>query len=256
MTSPPPTKLPAHTLERWRQIVSKAARAGTDISQLVQHFAEQSFSNKVSLLEHQGIHRRALTNMRQVLVREVERGEQIYKVPSKNKVDEMARPYEASRFDFLPPAPVAANAPKPRKSNIKEAPLSFSGDDHSCTIVPLKPALTNRGQLRAYLDALGQQMAKIDQEIAGVDVILNQGVRNHQAVVNELAATSRELYRVAQEVLASMPAQEAAPKALGIDPTLTYVGAPAGGPGSALPKTLNGDATEPAGNKSPPTSKR
>lgn len=211
------SKLPAATIERWRGIVQKAARTGTDISQLVQHFAEQSFQSKVALLANQGVYRRALTDMRQVVHREMQKAERAAAGSVQPKTGLLMRPYSASRFDFRPPRAGASLDPQtPRKVSIKEVPSNFAGDEHGCTIVPLRPSLTTPEQVRTYAASLVQQLEKIDKDIADIDNVLNQGVRNHQAVVDDLAATSRELYRLAQEFLAPPP------EPMGDDSTKTY----------------------------------
>lgn len=219
------TKLPTQTIERWRAIVEKAARSGTDISQLVQHFAEQSFQNKVALLANQGVHRRALTDMRQVVHREVQKAERAAAGPLQPRTSLLMRPFQASRFDFRPPRPGLAQAQQaqnPRKVSIKEVPSSFAGEEHGCTIVPLKPPLTSPDQLKTYIASLVLQLEQIDRDIIEVDTILNQGVRNHQAVVDDLAATSRELYRLAMEFLEPPPSS--APQSMGDEATMTYAG--------------------------------
>jgi hypothetical protein len=68
---------------------------------------------------------------------------------------------------------------------------------------------TKRAELEGHMQKLVAQMAAIDKEIPTIDAVLNKGLRNQQSVVNELAAVSRELYRLAQEVRVETPTKRA-----------------------------------------------
>lgn len=216
----PASKLPKATLERWEQIVVKAARSGTDIAQLVQHFAEQSYQNKVALLETQGGRRRALGQMNHTIEREAARAEAAHQAHvAAAKSDKLAKPYPAVRIDFLPPD--ATGKDKAREP-MREPPRGLTGEKAGCKVVPQDPPLTSAAALERYAAALRAQAQQTQKEMAQIDSLLNKGVRNHQAVVEELAQTSRELYRVAQQVVASLP-PGTGPQAMGgSDETKTY----------------------------------
>ena len=199
--------LPAHTVERWKQIVTKASRSGTDIAQLVQHFAEQSFQNKLTLLQTQGLRRRALSN----LLAGIERERARTQAPAAQAVkdarsDRLLRPYPAVRIDFVPPDPTRQK--EEAKPSVRQTPMALAGEGHSFKTV-LQPPLSTLAELRRYADALRAQAEQVQKEIGQLDGVLNRGMRNHQAVVEELSATSRELYRIAQETLAALPPAEA-----------------------------------------------
>lgn len=216
----PASKLPKATLERWEQIVVKAARSGTDIAQLVQHFAEQSYQNKVALLETQGGRRRALGQMHHTIEREAARAEAAHKAHvAAAKTDKLSKPYPAVRIDFLPPD---TGAKDKEREPMREPPRGLTGEKPGCKVVPQLPHLASASALERYAAALRDQAQQTQKEMAQIDSLLNKGVRNHQAVVEELAQTSRELYRVAQQVVAKLP-PGTGPQAMGgAEETKTY----------------------------------
>lgn len=216
----PASKLPKATIERWEQIVVKAARSGTDVAQLVQHFAEQSYQNKVALLETQGGRRRALSQMNHTIEREVNRANTALAAHAADtKGDKLKKPYQAVRIDFLPPE---AGGKDKKREPMREPPRGLTGEKPGCKVVPQDPPLASAAALQSYMEALQAQAQQTQKEMVQIDSLLNKGVRNHQAVVDELANTSRELYRIAQEVIANLP-QGTGPQAMGAtEETKTY----------------------------------
>jgi uncharacterized protein (DUF885 family) len=197
-------------LERWRQIVERAVRNGTDISQLVQHFAERAFENKTVSLDTQGARRRALTQMRQAVSREIGRAQKARKAHTDTKTSTLMRPYQGITLTFIPPQ----RTPKAKKTSPGHVtPLSLEGDTQASRSEPLGQKITHTADLEAYIIGLTKQGQAIDQEMAQIDEVLNRGMVNRDSTVAELSATTQELWRVAQEVAAVLQetlSQEAA----------------------------------------------
>ncbi len=196
-------------MERWRQIVQRALRNGTDISQLVQHFAERAFENKTVSLDSQGAKRRALTQMRQTLSREITRAQKVLEAHTDSKKPALLRPFQGITLTFLPPQRSA----KPVKKTAGHiTPLSMDGDTQASKSAPLPQKIATAPELITYIATLTAQGVAIDEEMAQIDEVLNRGMHNRESTVAELSATSKELWRIAQEeVLAAEVAAAKAP---------------------------------------------
>lgn len=236
-----PSKLPPQTIERWRQIVQRAVRNNTDISQLVQQFAERAFENKTVGLDSQGAKRRALTHMRQAIARELTRATKARTGHTEPKKDTLFRPYEGVTVTFVPPQKLS----KPGKKSALGAatPMSLGSDAQAYKTTPMVQKITTTVGLDGYIASLKVQASNIDQEMAQIDAVLNRGMANRDSTVAELSATTQELWRIAQEVVSL--ARENQP------PTAALPPPPAPPAESPIPEPVIAEEIVPAEQPSP-----
>jgi hypothetical protein len=188
-------QLPPETIKRWREIVASSVKAGRDISVLVQQYAEQSFNAKLTSLDNQGVRRRMLARAHSSVEKELARADGHLKAEPKSEPTYLSKFYSAHQVE-LPSADTVSPAAAGERRGDNEL-------HHTVTALP--DPFRKRAELVSHVAHLTAQLAQINTELPRIDTILNRGLKNQQAVVQELAAVSKELYRLAQEVVAELP---------------------------------------------------
>jgi hypothetical protein len=201
--SPKPggTTLPPETVRRWKDIVLRAAVNGHNISNLVQQFAEQAFNNKAAALTSQGARRRAATSLRRAVFLELERAQKFLDAQAAKGPEALSGPFAA--VSIAPRGKDDAPKALPKRRTMKQAPLALTRDAASYKTTPHEEPLRTRSALAGYVQALTSQLAQVDREIEQIDAVLNKGLQGQQSLIDELANTSRELYRIALETVAA-----------------------------------------------------
>jgi hypothetical protein len=195
----PGVALPPETVRRWKDIVLKAAVNGHNISNLVQQFAEQAFNNKSAALNNHGARRRSVGSLRKALQNEVDRAQKFLESHGQKGQEALSDPFAGVRIE--PRGPQDAKPPPKRRA--KQAPLALTRDAAGYKATPMEAPLRSRAAMDLYIKGLTSQLAQVDQELAQIDAILNKGLQGQQSLIDELANTSRELYRIAQETIAA-----------------------------------------------------
>ncbi|HET6345605.1 MAG TPA: hypothetical protein VFH51_11785, partial [Myxococcota bacterium] len=201
--SPKPggTTLPPETVRRWKDIVLRAAVNGHNISNLVQQFAEQAFNNKAAALTNQGMRRRAAASLRKAVYQELERAQKFLDAQAAKGPETLSGPFAA--VTIAPRSKDDAPKPAPKRRTVKQVPLALTREAAGYKATPHEEPLRTRSALAGYIQALTAQLAQVDSEIAQIDAVLNKGLQGQQSLIDELANTSRELYRIAQETIAT-----------------------------------------------------
>lgn len=200
--SKPSVELPQETVERWIAIVKDTIASGRDISGLVQQYAEQSFASRVSYLEAQGVQRRMLGNALLALQKEQLRAQNHLEKEPKHEKEILLRPY----------LPVFIHLPDIKDLKISADRRKDPPWEHQ-TKAPEDP-MRRRKQLEDHLNYLHALITSTELDTKRIDSILARGLKNKDSVIQEISGITKELYRIAQQVLEETKTQKGQDKAV------------------------------------------